>query len=133
LFDIADDRIARAQTRGLFLSANAGEISARLLKAAVAEGASSLVISLEGFILALPPPTPQHYRYVPPEMRSIPVALVVNEEQLDYFQSVGTAAAQAGTLRRAFRGREEAQAWLREQPRALNANRAWWSRHRSAQ
>jgi hypothetical protein len=133
MFDIAGDRIAQVRTTGLYLSANAAAISARVLEAAVAEGASGLIVSLEGVVLALPPPTPQHYRYVPPELRSTPVALVVNEEQLEYFQSVGMAAAQAGTLRRAFLAREEAQAWLREQTRALAGNRAWWRRPRSAQ
>jgi hypothetical protein len=122
---VSAERIADVRTRGLFVSANASAISARALEAAVAEGAAGMLVSLEGVLLAIPPPTPQHYAYVAPELRAIPVALVITGEQIRHFQAVGIAAAQASTIRRAFLSRDEACAWLREQTRALAAARVW--------
>ena len=130
-FAICNDSTAYARTTGLFLSANAGPLSARLLEASVAMGATGLCISMEGVAFALPPMTPQHYRYVRPALRGIPVALVVNAEQAVFLESIAAAAATSGTLRRTFLSHDEAAAWVREQARANSANRVWWSSRRS--
>lgn len=126
-FSVSNDGTARATTRGLFLQANAGEISARLLEAAYMRGASGLVISVEAVAFALAPMTPQHYRYVPDALKLIPVALVANAEQAAFLQSVQSSAATAGTLRRVFRSHDDAEQWLHEQVQAMRANRLWWA------
>lgn len=127
-FAVRNDSIAFARTTGLYLSVNAGPLSAQLLEASATQGATGLCISLEGVAFALPPMTPQHYAYVKPALRGIPVALVVNAEQAAFLDSVAGAAAASGTLRRTFLSHDEATAWVGEQARALSANRAWWSR-----
>ena len=73
----------------------------------------------------------QHYGYVPFELRAVPVAVVVSPEQMAVYEHVAQAAARSGAIRRAFLSRDAAQAWLREQVRALTGSRAWWSVHRS--
>jgi hypothetical protein len=131
VFAVSNDSTACARTTGLFLSGNAGSLSAQLLEASVAQGAIGLCISMEGVALALPPITPQHYAYVPPALRAIPVALIVNAEQAAFLESVAGAAATSGTLRRTFLSHDEAAAWVRQQARALSANRAWWTLRQS--
>lgn len=126
-FSVSNDGIAHATSCGLFLSSNAGDLSARLLDASCGTGASGLVISLEGVAFALAPMTPQHYRYVPDALKLIPVALVANAEQAAFLESVQPSAASAGVLRRVFRWHEDAEHWLQEQVRALRSNRDWWA------
>lgn len=131
-FVVSNDSTAYARTTGLFLSSNAVPLSAHLLEASVAMGATGLCICMEGVAFALPPMTPRHYSYVPPTLRGIPVALIVNAEQAAFLAGIAGVAASAGTLRRTFLSRDEADAWVREQSRALSANRVWWSPRRSS-
>jgi hypothetical protein len=123
---VSNHGVAHARTSGLYLAANAGALSAKVLDAAVGCGARGLVISLEGVAFALPQMTAQHYRYVEPALRYVPVALVVNGEQAAFLSTVPSAAASAGTMRRVFLSHEDAEHWLQEQVRALAANRVWW-------
>jgi len=129
---VGNDAIAQAKTVGLFLSANSRMISAQVLQAAKDNGAAGIIISMEGVAFAMPPMTPEHYRYVPQAMRGIPVALIVSAEQAAFLDSVPGAAAHAGTLRRVFLSQQQAMCWLKEQTRALAANRVWWSWQRAA-
>ncbi len=129
-FVVSNDSTAYARTTGLYLSSNAGPLSAHLLEASVSMGATGLCICMEGVAFAMPPMTPRHYNYVPPALRSIPVALIVNAEQATFLAGIARVAASAGTLRRTFLSRDEADAWVREQSRALSANRVWWSPRR---
>jgi hypothetical protein len=129
---VANDGIAHARPVGLYLSANSRAISAQLLQAATREGALGMIVAIDGVAFAMPAMTPEHYSYVPQAMRGIPVALVVNPEQAAFLGSVQSAAAQAGTLRRIFLSQGDAMGWLKEQTRALAANRLWWSQRRSA-
>ena len=122
-----------ARMSGLVVPANAGTLSGLLLSAGVERGASGVLCSVEKALIALPPIDPKHYAYVPPALRSVPVAVVVHPEQLAVYEEIVQAAATSGTIRRAFLSRELAQEWLREQARALAANRVWRSRgHRSS-
>lgn len=129
-FTISNDGTAYARTCGLFLSSNAAALSASLLEASANLGAKGLVISMEGVAFAMPQMTPQHYQYVPPELKSIPVALIVNGEQAVFLQSVQKVAASAGTLRSIFRSQQDAERWVKEHAQALDANRVWWARSR---
>lgn len=128
---VANDGIAHARTVGLFLSANSRTISEQLLQAATREGAAGMLIAIDGVAFAMPAMTREHYAYVPQALRGIPVALIVNPEQAAFLASVQGAAAQAGTVRRIFLSQEQAMLWLKEQTRALAANRVWWSRQRA--
>ena len=122
-----------SRTSGLLVPANAGTLSGLLLSAGVERGAAGVLCSVEKALIALPPIDPRHYSYVPPALRSVPVAVVVHPEQLAVYEHIVQAAALSGTIRRAFLSRELAQEWLREQVRALKANRVWRSRgHRSS-
>ncbi len=89
-----------------------------------------LIGSVEHCLVALPPIDPEHYGYVQPEFRSVPLAVVVTAEQLRVYERVTSAAAMSGVIRRAFLSREEAERWLRQQTRALMANELWWSMRR---
>ena len=130
-FEIAPDGIVRGEFRGMLVPGNAGAISALLLQAAVEHGGRGLICSVERSLVALPPIDPDHYRYVPKEMLAVPVAIVLSPEQIRVYERVTGAAAQAGVTRRAFLWREEAEAWLQQQARAVSANRVWWSERRS--
>jgi hypothetical protein len=130
-YELADDGIACASIGGLLVPANAGELSALLLKVGADRGACGVLCSVQTALVALPPIEPQHYRYVLPELRSVPVAVVVSPEQMAVYERIAQAAALSGAIRRAFLSREQAQAWLREQVRALAGSRAWWPVRRS--
>ncbi len=133
VFDFAEDGMVDARFTGLVVPANAGSLSGLLLSAGVERGAKGVLCSVEKALLALPPIDPRHYGYVPPALRSVPVAVVVHPEQLAVYEEIVQAAAVSGTIRRAFLSRAEAQEWLREQARALAANRVWRPRgHRSS-
>jgi hypothetical protein len=130
-FEFGSDDIVDARVGGLVLSANAGALSVQLLHAGAEQGAAGVLCTVEHALVALPPIGPQHYGYVPPALRSVPVAVVVSAEQLPVYAGIAEAAARTGAIRRAFPSREQAQAWLREQARALAANRVWGPAHRS--
>jgi len=127
---VADDGIVCASMTGLLIPANAGELSALLLKAGADWSAAGVVATVQKALIALPVIDPRHYSYVPPELRGVPVAVVVTPEQMAVYTGIAEAAALSGTIRRAFLCQEEAQRWVREQARALTANRVWWSVHR---
>ncbi len=129
--DMDRDRVAEARLGGVLLPANAGALSARILEAGVDAGAHGVLADLRGALVALPKIESAHYGYVPREMLAVPVALVVTLEQLAVYEQVVHAAADRGTIRRAFLSRQEAQEWLRQQARALAANQMWWSARRS--
>jgi hypothetical protein len=129
-FDIGGDGIASARLHGLLVPANAGALSARLLQASVDLGAQGIVCEVDRALVALPTIDPAHYAYVPPGQRAVPVAVVVSAEQWLVYKDVAQAAARTGAIRRAFLSRAEAEAWLRQQARALTANQAWWSGRR---
>jgi hypothetical protein len=128
--EVDNDRIVEARMCGLLTPANAGALSALVLAAAVEQGAGGVLSSVERALVALPTIDPAHYGYVSPEQRHVPVAVVVSPEQYGVYARVIQAAAVAGTIRRAFLSREAAQRWLREQSRAMRANRGWWSGRR---
>lgn len=129
---VANDGIAYARPVGLYLSANSKAISAQLLQAATCEGAVGMIVSVDSVAFAMPSMTREHYSYVAQAMRGIPVALVANPEQATFLDSVQSAAAQAGTLRRVFLSQEQAVCWVKEQTCVLAANRLWWSQQRAA-
>jgi hypothetical protein len=129
-FDFDGDGIVNARIGGLLVPANAGALSALLLRAGADQDAPGVLCSVEKALVALPPIDPRHYGYVPPPLRSVPVAVVVSPEQFGVYENVALAAAATGAIRRAFLSREQAQAWLREQVRALKANRVWRTGHR---
>jgi hypothetical protein len=129
-FEIANDGIASARMHGLLVPANAGALSARLLQAGVDQAAAGIVCEVDRALVALPAIQAQHYSYVPTTQRGIPVAVVVSPEQWFVYEGIAQAAAQSGSIRRAFLSRAEAESWLREQARALVSNRAWWSARR---
>lgn len=123
-----DDRgILDASLGGLLIPSNAGALSALLLRVAEQRSAAGVLCSVQNAVVALPPIEPAHYAYIPPSLRSVPVAVVVSPEQLPIYEDIGAAAAVSGAIRRAFLSREQAQQWLWEQARALRANRLWWS------
>ena len=130
-FEFDDDGMVNASVGGLLVPANAGALSALLLRAGADHASPGVLCSVEKALVALPPIDPKHYGYVPPALRSVPVAVVVLPEQLNVYEGVAQAAAASGAIRRAFLSREQAQAWLREQARALQANRLWRKVHRS--
>lgn len=125
------DRVADARLGGLLLPANAGALSARILEACVDKGVHGVLADVRGALVALPRIEAGHYDYVPSGLLSLPVAMVVLLEQLSVYELVVQAAADRGTIRRAFLSRQEAQEWLRQQARALAANQVWWSARRS--
>lgn len=104
-FDLDGDGIVNASIGGLLLSANAGALSALLLRGGADHGS-------------------------PGVLRSVPVAVVVSAEQFGVCKHVAQAAAASGAIRRAFLSRDQARAWLREQVRALKANQVWRTAHR---
>lgn len=129
-FDFDDDGIVNASIGGVLVPANARALSALLLHAGADHDAPGVLCSVEKALVALPPIAPEHYAYVPPSLRSVPVAVVVSPEQFGVYEGVALAAAASGAIRRAFLSREQAQAWLREQVRALKANQVWRTVHR---
>lgn len=129
-FDFDDDGIVNARIGGLLVPANAGALSALLLRAGADRDAPGVLCSVQKALVALPTIDPKHYGYVPPSLRSVPVAVVVSPEQFSIYEGVALAAAASGAIRRAFLSREQAQDWLREQARALKANRVWRTVHR---
>lgn len=130
-FEFGSDGIVDARLGGLVLPANAGALSAQLLHAGAEQGAAGVLCTVAQALVALPPIGPQHYLYVPQALRSVPVAVVVSAEQWPVYAGIAEAAARTGAIRRAFPAHEQAQAWLRQQARALMANRVWGPAHRS--
>lgn len=130
-FEMADDGTLRGSLNGLLVPANAGAISALVLAAGTEAGARGVLCSVEQALVALPPLGAKHYNYVPLKLRAIPVALLVSAEQAVVYEGIAQAAAASGIMRRAFLWRDEAEAWLQEQTRALAANQVWWSGRRS--
>ena len=130
-FDFTVDDLVSAQLGGLVIPANAGELSAMLLRAGAERGARGVLCTVDRALVALPTIDPHHYGYVPPALRSVPVAVVVSAAQAAIYEHIADAAARSGAIRRAFLSRAEAERWLREQVRALTANRAWRPAHRS--
>lgn len=124
-FDFDDDGMVNARLGGLLVPANAGVLSALLLRAGADRDAPGVLCSVEKALVALPAIDRKHYSYVPPSLCSVPVAVVVSPEQMGVYAGVAQAGAAAGVIRRAFLSREQAQAWLREQARALQANQIW--------
>ncbi len=129
-FDFDDDGLLNASIGGLLVPANAGALSALLLHAGADRDSPGVLCSVEKALVALPPIDPRHYDYVPPALRAMPVAVVVSPEQMGVYEDVAQAAAASGAMRRAFLCRQQAQAWLREQVRALQANQVWRTAHR---
>jgi hypothetical protein len=130
-YDWADDGIVCASLSGLVVPANAGELSALVLRVASERSATGVLCTVQSAVVALPPIDVGHYRYVAPEWRRLPVAVVVTPEQLAVYHGIAQAGARAGTIRRAFLSADEAWQWLQQQARAVAANRAWWSGRRS--
>lgn len=125
-FEIDRGGVVQAAFAGVLLPSNAGALSALLLEAGVDASGAGLLCSVERSLVALPPIDPRHYSYVPPNLRGVPVAIIVTPEQAGVYAEIAEAAARSGILRRAFLSREQADEWLREQVQALSANRVWW-------
>lgn len=130
-YKVTDDGFVESCLSGLIVPSNAGELSASILAVVSDRGAAGVLASLQTAMIALPPIDQRHYAYVPAEMRGVPVAVLVAPQQLHLYLGAAQAAAAMGTIRRAFLSRDEARAWLREQARALAANRVWWPVRRS--
>lgn len=130
-YELSDEGILQASLGGLVLPANAGVLSALLLQAGWEHSATGVLCSVQTALVALPRIDVRHYRYVEPEWRALPVAVIVTPEQMAVYDGIAQAAALAGTIRQAFLSPDEALHWLRQQARALAANRAWWSTRRS--
>ena len=126
-FHIDNDGMLRVEWHGLLVPANAGALSALLLRAAADADAQGVIGTLEKALLALPPIHPRYYSHVPETLRFIPVAFVVSAEQAPLYQGASLAAAEAGVLRHATRSMDGGDAWLRQQTLALAANRLWWA------
>lgn len=124
-FELDDDGFVRGEVGGAMLPVNAGPLSAALLLAGADHRSPGVLVSLTKTLVALPRIDAGHYGHVPLSLRSVPVAVVVTPDQLWTYEEVAMAAAASGAMRRAFLSLEQAQAWLREQVRALQANRAW--------
>ncbi len=129
-YEIGNDGILRTTWSGLIVPANAGELSARLLRIATHAGARAVLSELEGVLLAIPPVNPNYYRYVPEDMRAVPVSFVVSGEQAQLYRGLAQAAASNLTLRRAVRSSSDGEDWLQQQVRAFTANQVWWDRRR---
>lgn len=129
-FGFDDDGMVNASLSGLLIPNNAGILSALLLRAGADRAAPGVLCSVERSLVALPAIGSWHYAYVPASLRAIPVAVVVSPEQMGVYEGVAQAAAAAGAIRRAFLSRPQAEAWLREQARALQANLVWRPAHR---
>ncbi len=110
------------------MPANAGELSARLLRVAAEAGAGGVHGDLGRILLAIPPVSASYYKHVPPELRAVPVSFVVSSEQAPLYRDLAEAAAGSGTLRRAVRCAEDGEQWMKEQVRAFTANQVWWNR-----
>lgn len=130
-FEIGNDGLVRARLSGLVVQSNAGAISAMLLQAAAAAKASGVLSVAADSVVALPPVTSTHYAYVPEDLRSVPVAIVMSAEQAGVYENVATEAALSGTMRCAFLSPAQSEAWLQQRVRALAANQLWWSARRS--
>jgi hypothetical protein len=123
------DAVAGCAMTGLVLPANGGELSAQLLRAVVDCGAKGVLSDLTGAVLAFPPISPAHYGYVPPELRLVPVAMVVTPEQWPLYQNVQQAGAAAGVIRRAFLSPEAAQAWVTQEAEVWVQAAVYLQRH----
>ena len=75
----------------------------------------------------MPPVNPDYYRWVPAELRSVPIGFVVSGEQAPLYGGLAHAAASVRTMRRAVRNVGDGEQWLQEQVRALTANEVWWT------
>ena len=128
--EIGNDGIVRAAWSGLLLPANAGELSARLLRVATEAGGRAVLSDLQGVLLAMPPVNPAYYRWVPAELRSVPIGFLVSGEQAPLYSGLAQAAASIQTMRRAVRSADDGEQWLREQVHALAANEVWWKQWR---
>jgi hypothetical protein len=129
-FELDRDGFVIGNVCGLMTPNNAGLVSALLLRAGADRGAAGLLVSTTKSLVALPRIDAEHYSHVPPLLRSVPVAVLIRPEQLGIYEDVAEAAAAQGVMRRAFLSREQAQAWLREQTRAFQANQVWWRARR---
>lgn len=130
--EIRDDGIATARVSGVVATGNAGPISSLVLSAGVERKALGFLSVVDRALVALPPIDPEHYSYVPPHMRNVPVAVIVSPEQYGIYARIVQAAAIKGAIRRPFLERDEAELWIREQIRAIRANQGWWSGQRRA-
>ena len=128
-FEFDDEGIVDGSMGGLLVPSNAGALSALLLRVGAERAAPGVLCSVQTALVALPAIDPGHYGYVPPSLRAVPVAVVVAPEQMAVYEGIAQAAASTGAIRRAFLSREQAQAWLREQARALRANQIWRPAH----
>lgn len=132
-FEIVNDGVVHGSMSGMITPTNAGALSALLLETATHAGAFGLICSVERSLVALPPIVAERYAYISPKLRSIPVAILVTPEQAPVYADIAEAAALSGAMRRAFVWREEAEVWVQQQVRTLNANRVWCSARRSPQ
>ena len=129
-FELSQHGLLRARLTGVISARNAGAISARLLQAAADRGAIGALAAVDRALVALAPIRAEHYDYIPPGLLDLPVAVVISPAQQPVYGAITPAAAARGAMRRAFLSCAEAEAWLLEQARSLNANRAWWSLRR---
>ena len=129
-FELDDDGFVNGNVCGLMTPNNAGGLAAMLLRAGADRGSPGVLVSMQKTLVALPRIGAGHYDHVPPVLRSVPVAVLIMPEQLGVYEDVAQAASATGAIRRAFLSREQAQAWLREQARSLQANRVWRRAHR---
>ena len=129
-FELDDDGFVSGNVYGVMMANNAGALAALLLRAGADRESPGVLVSMEKTLVALPRIEADHYNHVPPVLRSVPVAVLILPEQLSVYEDVAQAASATGAIRRAFFSREQAQAWLREQAQALQANRAWWRTNR---
>jgi hypothetical protein len=129
-FELDDDGFVNGSVTGVMLPNNAGVLAAMLLRAGADHDSSGVLVSVQKTLVALPRIGVGHYDHIPSLLRSVPVAVLIMPEQLGVYEDVAQAASATGSMRRAFLSREQAHDWLREQARALQANRVWRRAHR---
>lgn len=127
----AGGALASASLAGVVTQANSYTLSAALLDHVVRRGAAGVLCDTTGAALCLPPIEPEHYSYVPEDLRLVPVAVVVSPAQMAIYAAISQAGARAGVIRRAFLSRGHALAWLEEEAQVWAEVRASLRVHRA--
>ena len=121
------DGICTTVYSGLLLPDNFAPLAARAMQAGADRQAKALLSRVDTAAVCCDPASMlEAYRHLPPEVRALPAAFVINPGQADLCGSLLQGAGAAGLLRRAFFSEAEARAWLVQTIGALAANQDWW-------
>lgn len=128
---VDNDGVGIAEFRGLMMPANFLALGMLTMRAGIARRAVGLLYRNDQAAICCDAASmTAAYPTLPPALRTLPVAFVVNAGQSELYQQVVQRAAAAGLLRRAFFDEAEARAWLADTVQALEANRSWWGAQR---